>query len=95
MAGILLPPSSLPPSWPPSKYCGLVPTMVTAAKPMIATTVKKKPTRVAMNTLLRASLALGTVKKRIRICGRPAVPNINPSDSETAVTGSANGNLVP
>ena len=57
---------------------------------MIATTVKKKPTqRVAMNTLLRASLALGTVKKRIRMCGRPAVPNISPRDRETAVTGSA------
>ena len=57
--------------------------MVIAAKPMMATTVKKKPTqRVAMNTLLRASLALGTVKKRIRIWGRPAVPNIRPSDRD-------------
>ena len=33
-------------------------------------------TGVAMKTDLRASFALGTVKKRIRMCGKPAVPNI-------------------
>ena len=42
----------------------------------------------AYSTDLRASLAFVTVKKRIRICGRPAVPNIRPSASDTAVTGS-------
>ncbi|MNJ68904.1 hypothetical protein D3C77_651980 [compost metagenome] len=38
---------------------------------------------------MRASLALGTVKKRIRMCGRPAMPNTRPSDSEAALIGSA------
>ena len=40
---------------------------------------------VAQNTDLRASLASATVKKRIRICGRPAVPNISARPSEIAV----------
>ena len=43
---------------------------------------------VAQNTDLRASLALGTVKKRIRMCGRPAVPNISAMPNETAEIGS-------
>ena len=37
---------------------------------------------------MRASLALGTVKKRIRMCGRPAVPNISAMPTEIAETGS-------
>ena len=40
---------------------------------------------VAQNTDLRASLALRTVKKRIRMCGRPAVPNISAMPSEIGV----------
>ena len=43
---------------------------------------------VAQNTLLRASLASGTVKKRIRMCGRPAVPNINAMPKLMAEIGS-------
>ena len=39
-------------------------------------------------TDLRASLALGTVKKRIRMCGRPAVPNISAMPNEIAEIGS-------
>ena len=43
---------------------------------------------VAQNTDLRASLASGTVKKRIRMCGSPAVPNINAMPNEMAEIGS-------
>ena len=46
---------------------------------------------VAQNTDLRASLALATVKKRIRMCGRPAVPNISAMPSEIAEIGLATG----
>ena len=44
---------------------------------------------VAQNTDLRASLALPTVKKRMRMCGRPAVPNISAMPSENAEIGLA------
>ena len=44
---------------------------------------------VAQNTDLRASLALPTVKKRIRMWGRPAVPNISAMPSEKALIGLA------
>ena len=44
---------------------------------------------VAQNTDLRASFALPTVKKRIRMCGRPAVPNISAMPSEIAEIGLA------
>ena len=43
---------------------------------------------VAQNTDLRASLASGTVKKRIKMCGKPAVPNINAIPKEMAEIGS-------
>jgi hypothetical protein len=43
---------------------------------------------VAQNTDLRASLAFGTVKKRIRMCGRPAVPNISAMPKLIAEIGS-------
>ena len=43
---------------------------------------------VAQNTDLRACLASGTVKKRIRMCGRPAVPNISAMPNEIAEIGS-------
>gem|GEM_PF-4530596 len=43
---------------------------------------------VAHSTDLRASFALGTVKKRIRMCGRPAVPNISAMPNEMAEIGS-------
>ena len=43
---------------------------------------------VAHITDLRASLALGTVKKRIRMCGRPAVPNISAMPKLIAEIGS-------
>ncbi|MCY1430577.1 hypothetical protein D9M71_465270 [compost metagenome] len=43
---------------------------------------------VAYNTLLRASFASLTVKKRIRMCGRPAVPNISARPRENAEIGS-------
>jgi len=42
---------------------------------------------IAQTTDLRASWAFGTVKKRIRMCGRPAVPNIRVRPSEMASTG--------
>ena len=35
----------------------------------------------------RAALASGTVKKRIRMCGRPAVPSTSPMPSETVSSG--------
>ena len=37
---------------------------------------------IAQITDLRASLAVGTVKKRIRMCGRPAVPKTSAMPSE-------------
>lgn len=43
---------------------------------------------VAYRMLLRAALASLTVKKRIRICGSPAVPKISAKPSETAEIGS-------
>ena len=43
---------------------------------------------VAQNTLLRASFASGTVKKRIRMWGRPAVPNIKAMPKLMAEMGS-------
>ncbi|MCY1452121.1 hypothetical protein D9M71_690230 [compost metagenome] len=90
MATMLPPPISAPLMSPPTKYCGSLPTMTMAEKPRVATTRKKKPMKpVAKNTDLRASLALGTVKKRIRMCGRPAMPNTRPSDIEAALNGSA------
>ena len=42
---------------------------------------------VAKNTDLRAALASATVKKRIRICGSPAVPKISARPSEIAEIG--------
>ena len=44
---------------------------------------------VATTTDLRASFASFTVKKRIKICGRPAVPNIKAKPSEIASIGLA------
>ena len=35
----------------------------------------------------RAALAFGTVKKRIRMCGRPAVPSTSARPSETVSSG--------
>src|SRR5580693_8282428 len=43
---------------------------------------------VATRTEFRACRALGTVKKRMRICGSPAVPQISAIPSETADHGS-------
>jgi hypothetical protein len=37
---------------------------------------------IAQITDFRASLAVGTVKNRIRMCGRPAVPNTSAIPSE-------------
>ena len=42
---------------------------------------------VATTTDLRASFASFTVKKRIKMCGKPAVPNINARPSEIASIG--------
>ncbi|MNP21764.1 hypothetical protein D3C76_1143970 [compost metagenome] len=33
-------------------------------------------------------MASGTVKKRIRMCGRPAIPNTRPNDREIIDSGS-------
>ncbi len=43
---------------------------------------------VAHATDLRACFALGTVKKRIRMCGRPAVPNTSAMPKLIALIGS-------
>lgn len=57
---------------------------------MMNTIRKNKPlNRQAKNTEPRAAFSSGTVKKRIRICGRPEVPNINAMPSEKPETGSA------
>ena len=45
---------------------------------------------LATDTLLRASLAFGTVKKRIMM-RQSAVPNTSQAAKDTAVTGSAMG----
>ena len=37
---------------------------------------------IAQITDLRAACAVGTVKKRIRMCGMPAVPNTSAMPSE-------------
>ncbi len=42
---------------------------------------------VATNTDLRAALASATVKKRMRICGSPAVPKISANPREIAEIG--------
>ena len=42
---------------------------------------------IAQTTDERAALALGTVKKRIRMCGRPAVPSTSARPSETVSSG--------
>ena len=42
---------------------------------------------VAQNTEVRAALASRTVKKRIRMCGSPAVPNISAMPSEIVEIG--------
>ena len=44
---------------------------------------------VATTTDLRASFASFTVKKRIRICGRPAVPNMSAKPRDKASIGFA------
>ena len=41
-ATMLPPPTSLPPTWPPSKNSGFVPTSTMAHRPMMAMTLKKK-----------------------------------------------------
>ncbi|GJD51944.1 hypothetical protein OPKNFCMD_4703 [Methylobacterium crusticola] len=43
---------------------------------------------VATSTESRAWRASATVKKRIRMCGRPAVPKISATPRDTAETGS-------
>lgn len=43
--------------------------------------------QVPYSTDLRAALASVTVKNRIRMCGRPAVPNIKVRPSEIASIG--------
>jgi hypothetical protein len=43
MTGMLPPPISLPPTTPPSKKAGLVPTMVIAAAPRTMVTRKNRP----------------------------------------------------
>ncbi len=43
---------------------------------------------IAHTTDERAAFALGTVKKRIRMCGRPAVPRTSASPSDTVSNGS-------
>ena len=42
---------------------------------------------IAHTTDERAALASGTVKKRIRMCGRPAVPSTSARPSETVSSG--------
>src|SRR3954453_18365213 len=42
---------------------------------------------IAQTTEVRAALALGTVKKRIRMCGRPAVPSTSARPSERVSSG--------
>ena len=42
---------------------------------------------IAHTTDERAALAFGTVKNRIRMCGRPAVPSTRASPSETVSSG--------
>ena len=42
---------------------------------------------IAQTTDERAALASGTVKKRIRMCGRPAVPSTSARPSETVSIG--------
>ncbi|MNY71273.1 hypothetical protein D3C86_2095770 [compost metagenome] len=60
-----------------------------AAVPRMQTRMKNKPiSPYATRTDLRAALASGTVKKRIMICGRPAIPNTKPRDREIIDTGS-------
>ena len=44
---------------------------------------------IAQTTEPRAALASGTVKNRIRMCGRPAVPSTSASPSETVSIGDA------
>ncbi|MNT84183.1 hypothetical protein D3C72_2241630 [compost metagenome] len=52
--------------------------------------MKNKPIKpYATSTDLRAAFASGTVKKRIIICGRPAIPKTRPRDSEIIESGSA------
>src|SRR3954454_19414237 len=43
--------------------------------------------KIAQTTLERAALALGTVKKRIRMCGSADVPSTSASPSETVSIG--------
>jgi hypothetical protein len=51
------------------------PRIARAPKPMIVTSTVKIAIRLIVHTTdVRAALALGTVKKRISTCGRPAVP---------------------
>ena len=45
---------------------------------------------IAQITDTRAALAVGTVKKRIRMCGRPAVPNTSAMPSEIWSIGALN-----
>ena len=42
---------------------------------------------IAHTTELRAARAFGTVKKRMRMCGRPAVPRTSARPSETVSSG--------
>jgi hypothetical protein len=44
---------------------------------------------IAQTTEERAALAFGTVKNRIRMCGRPAVPSTSARPSETVSIGEA------
>ncbi len=44
---------------------------------------------IAQTTDERAALAFGTVKNRIRMCGRPAVPSTSARPSDTVSIGEA------
>ncbi len=71
-----------------------VPRIARAPTPMIMTITKKLPIRnTAQPTELRAARASGTVKKRMRMCGRPAVPSRNASPNE--ISSSLEENCSP
>ena len=81
MGAARLPPLSRP-------RMALGPTFSAAEKPITTMNRWHKPmANMAYSADLRAALALGTVKKRIRICGMAAVPSTSAIPRETCSIG--------
>jgi len=84
-------PSSGPAMLPPASIALILPapTLIAAPRPRNRVRMEKPAMMpIAHSTEVRASLAVGTVNKRMRICGMPAVPSTSAMPSQIWSIGS-------